>query len=679
MSDSRVVRWSVCAAACAALWFGMPESAWSQTTVVLSAPNIESFDTIVRGGASQWKNLDRQALATMASDLADDQRHTLLKFDTETTIPSNASIGTATLTLTVKGGGTEARALAAYRIAQSFDATVATWWNRNSSATWWAGGGDLDTFVAQAMAGAAVGSTVSFDVTSLVQQTVKGTYGSRYTRVGVVDPGAASSASYREFYSSEAADPTVRPTLTVVYCAAGTTCVAAPPASSLPTGWQTTDLGSVTPAGTASGTTASLTLEGAGADVWGAADAFRFAYQTLTGDGSIVSRVESLEAVTGWTKAGVMMRESLSPGSRHAFMLVSGWQGFAFQRRLATGGSSTSTGGGSGSAPGWVRLTRTGNVFSAYRSTDGSTWTLVGSDTISMPAMIYVGVAVTSHQNGTLSTAVFADTALVIAPTTAPSDGTSSGTTSPTPTPAPSPAPTSAPLAVLHWNTHHGGIGTDGVYNPDRLANWIVRMNPDIVSLNEIDNESQASGFASLLSTKTATTWRYRYDGRGNAIVTKLAINSSSTCLVNSGADRKAVQVSTTVAGRTINLWSAHLALDSSSVRTAEVNALAACEQSLTEARLAVGDFNMQPYSSEYYAATTTHVDAWLAASAAGTALNYPGNCDGCTRNSRIDYVFYSKGATSLSLDSAQIVDTRDANGVMPSDHKPMLVKFTVR
>lgn len=677
MSDSSVVRWILCAAACAALWFGFAEPAWSQTTLMLSDPNIESFDTVVRGGASQWKNLDRQALATMASDLADDQRHTLLKFDTETTIPSNASIGMATLTLTVKGGGSETRTLAAYRVAQSFDSTVATWWNRNSSATWWAAGGDLDPFVAQATAGAVAGSTVSFDVTSLVQQTVKGTYGSRYTRIGVVDPGASSSGSLREFYSSESADPAVRPTLTVFYCAAGTTCVTPPPASALPTGWQTTDIGVTSPTGSASGTTASLILEGSGADIWGSADAFRFAYQTLTGDGSIVTRVASLNGVTGWTKAGVMMRESLSPDSRQALMLVSAWQGLAFQRRVSTAGASTSTSGGGGAAPAWVRLTRTGNTFSAYRSVDGSTWTLVGTDSITMPSTVYVGVAVTSHLNGTLAAATFADTALVITPPPAPPGGTSGGTTNPPPTPPPT--PTTAPLTVLHWNTHHGGIGTDGVYNPDRLANWIVRMNPDIVSLNEVDNESQASGLASLLTTKTSTTWRYRYDGRGNAIVTKLAINSSSICVVNSSVDRKAVQVSTTVAGRTINMWSAHLAVDSSSVRTSEVNTLAACEQNFAEARLAIGDFNMQPYSTEYYAAASTHVDAWLAASAAGTAINYAGNCDGCTRNSRIDYVFYSKGATSLSLDSAQVVDTRDANGVMPSDHKPMLVKFTVR
>ena len=91
------------------------------------------------------------------------------------------------------------------------------------------------------------------------------------------------------------------------------------------------------------------------------------------------------------------------------------------------------------------------------------------------------------------------------------------------------------------------------------------------------------------------------------------------------------------------------------------------------------GDFNMQASSPEYAALAATHSDAWAAARARGATINYSGNCDGCTRNSRIDYVFASHGAWSLDIRSAQIFDTRDANGNMPSDHKPMLVIYDVR
>ena len=179
-------------------------------------------------------------------------------------------------------------------------------------------------------------------------------------------------------------------------------------AQSLPDGWTTSDIGAVGAAvGSASGTADAFTVTGAGADIWGNADAFRFVYQTLSGDGSIVARVTSVQHVADWTKAAVMMRAALTPGSMQAMMLVSANKGLAFQRRVTTNGLSTNTSGGTGYAPYWVKLTRAGNLFTAYKSTDGQTWTLVGSDTIAMPPTIYVGLAVTSHLAGSLATATF--------------------------------------------------------------------------------------------------------------------------------------------------------------------------------------------------------------------------------------------------------------------------------
>src|SRR5688572_12179107 len=104
-------------------------------------------------------------------------------------------------------------------------------------------------------------------------------------------------------------------------------------AQTLPSGWASRDIGTVSRTGWASGGSGSLTVAGAGADIWGYADNFRFAYTTLTGDGSVVSRVSGLDNINVWTKGGVMMRETLSAGSRHALMLVSPGKGLAFQRR----------------------------------------------------------------------------------------------------------------------------------------------------------------------------------------------------------------------------------------------------------------------------------------------------------------------------------------------------------
>jgi hypothetical protein len=90
-------------------------------------------------------------------------------------------------------------------------------------------------------------------------------------------------------------------------------------------------------------------------------------------------------------------------------MLVTANHGSGYQRRLATGGLSTWTQGALSGAPYWVRLVRTGNIFDAYSSSDGANWTLLASDSISMAAPIYVGLAVTAHNNAALNTSTFSD------------------------------------------------------------------------------------------------------------------------------------------------------------------------------------------------------------------------------------------------------------------------------
>ena len=144
---------------------------------------------------------------------------------------------------------------------------------------------------------------------------------------------------------------------------------------SLPALWQQQDVGAVgvTGSGSYAAGTDTFTVQGSGADIIGAADAFRFVYRTMAGNGEIVARVTSLAAPQGWTKAGVMMRKTLTAGSEHATLVVSASNGSTFQRRSTSGGNTTNT-DGPGSVPLWVRLVRSGNTFTAYRSTDGVAW-----------------------------------------------------------------------------------------------------------------------------------------------------------------------------------------------------------------------------------------------------------------------------------------------------------------
>lgn len=181
---------------------------------------------------------------------------------------------------------------------------------------------------------------------------------------------------------------------------------------SLPSGWTGEDVGLVGVAGASSSSNGTFTVDGAGADVWGTADAFRFAYVGLDGDGTIVARVASLSGTEAWTKVGVMIRGSLDPSSSQAFMLVSKGKGLAFQRRTSTGALSTHT-GAAGAAPAWVKLTRAGNVISAYASADGKAWTSFGSDTFIMPAQALVGLAVSSHSTTATARGVFDSVSIV--------------------------------------------------------------------------------------------------------------------------------------------------------------------------------------------------------------------------------------------------------------------------
>jgi endonuclease/exonuclease/phosphatase family metal-dependent hydrolase len=452
-------------------------------------------------------------------------------------------------------------------------------------------------------------------------------------------------------------------------------------AQTLPTGWSSKDVGAVRATGSATWVNNIFTVAGSGADVWGAADEFRFVYKTLTGDGSIVSQVDAIDDVTSWVKAGVMMRETLSAGSRHAFMLTSAGKGLAFQRRTSTGGSSTHTSGGSGSTPYYVKLTRSGNTFTAYKSVDGASWTKIASQSITMASTIYVGLAVSSHVDGVLANAIFDKTAVTPVATVA----------DPAP-PSPPPAPTTAGtrIRVLHWNLHHGNDPNNKWAFP-RQMQVIYNAKPDVISLNEVEkfnssygNIDQAAEIAKYMTSKTGKTW-YQYmvvasgatRGIGNAIVSRFPLSGANVCQLSDS--RNAVHSTLTINGRTVNLWSTHLAVESGSYRVAEVRALLPCMSGFSEQRLVSGDFNAGTYTSEIEMMTSSYIDAWAQAKSLGVTTNYSGNCDGCTRGSRIDYVFLSRSASYLSLKAAEIIDTRDANGVMASDHKPLIVTLDVK
>jgi phosphatidylserine/phosphatidylglycerophosphate/cardiolipin synthase-like enzyme len=184
-----------------------------------------------------------------------------------------------------------------------------------------------------------------------------------------------------------------------------TTAASAP--TSLPAGWNQTDVGAVGAAGGTAYSNGTFNVSGSGADVWGTADAFHYTYQSLSGDGQIVAHVNSVANVNSWSKAGVMIRGSLAADSAYAFMIVSAAKGSAFQYRASSGGAAANVAGSGIAAPYWVKIVRAGSTITGYQSADGSTWTPVGSASIALGSTAFIGLAVSSHDNTRLCTASF--------------------------------------------------------------------------------------------------------------------------------------------------------------------------------------------------------------------------------------------------------------------------------
>jgi len=179
----------------------------------------------------------------------------------------------------------------------------------------------------------------------------------------------------------------------------------------LPSGWSGIDIGTMTPSGFRAydATTHIFTNTGAGADIESTADACSFIYKQVTGDITITAQVSSITNTNTWAKGGVMIRETLQPNASNAMTTMTTENGVSFQRRTSTGGGTTGTVVSGVNLPGWVRLKRSGNTFTGYYSTDGINWNTIGSATITMASTVYVGIPVTSHNDGTSATAIFSD------------------------------------------------------------------------------------------------------------------------------------------------------------------------------------------------------------------------------------------------------------------------------
>ena len=257
--------------------------------------------------------------------------------------------------------------------------------------------------------------------------------GSTWTTLGSTPLSIATTATLGLIVSSH--DPSTSNTSTfdnVAVASTTATTPTPPPASPLPGPWTNKDVGSTGLAGSASVSNGTFTVKGAGADIWGTADAFQYVYQPLSGDGQIVSRVTAVQNTNTFAKAGVMLRDTTAAGSPHVLLDVRPDGSIEFMARSSSGGATTFIASGLQAPPLWLKLARTGNTATGWVSANGSDWIVIGSTTVAMTSAS-VGLIVGSHDTSVLNTSAF-DNVVVTGSTTTP------------PTPAsPAPAPPDAP------------------------------------------------------------------------------------------------------------------------------------------------------------------------------------------------------------------------------------------
>ncbi len=177
----------------------------------------------------------------------------------------------------------------------------------------------------------------------------------------------------------------------------------------LPLPWLTSNLGTGMLGGSATHNAGTFTQVGSGS-FGGTSDKYRFTYQTLSGDGEIIAKISILQNTGTASRVGVMIRDTLATNSAQIFMGMSGINTYRWVRRTTTGGSNATTNSSTGIVPNtWVRLVRSGNTITAYKGNNGTTWTTVGSSTVSMASNCYIGLAVTSGTATTLNTSQFSN------------------------------------------------------------------------------------------------------------------------------------------------------------------------------------------------------------------------------------------------------------------------------
>lgn len=174
--------------------------------------------------------------------------------------------------------------------------------------------------------------------------------------------------------------------------------------------WIDNDLGAPADGGSAvyDAPSDTYTIAGTGSDIGGTSDQFNFASTPMNGNGSVIAYLGSISTSDASAEAGLMIRAGDTANAPFVGVFVTPAGNLVFEYRTAAGGTTRSVFGRQVAVPVSLELTRSGSKITAEYSTDGINWlTLATTSSVVMPAGVLGGMAITSMDNGTLSTATF--------------------------------------------------------------------------------------------------------------------------------------------------------------------------------------------------------------------------------------------------------------------------------
>ncbi len=167
------------------------------------------------------------------------------------------------------------------------------------------------------------------------------------------------------------------------------------------------NIGSVGAGGWAGHADGVFSVAGGGDGMNSSEDGFHYVSRVVSGDCDVRARVVSLYEPSGLVQAGLMLRESMEPGSKGALISVTPGGGVQFIRRDSPDGLQ-----GVHKSPAlprrhWLRLLCSGETVVALYSVNGTTWRVGGNAQVPMAPTIYAGLAVSGNTEGTPLAASF--------------------------------------------------------------------------------------------------------------------------------------------------------------------------------------------------------------------------------------------------------------------------------